>query len=449
MPMSSAPLVEEIAQNCLLIAPGTEALFTQALRHILAHEHASDMLAEIAAGSSEEEFWPEANSWMAQLRPYVVKNGVLQIPVMGVLLNRFPYQMGRWATGYTYIEKALARGLADANVKGIAFIHHSPGGEAAGCFELSDKIHDGRKVKPIRAFVSDMSYSASYALSSAAKQVIITRSGGAGSVGVVMTHVEFSEALKREGIKVTFVFKGKHKVDGNPYEKLPEAVQSRWQERIDRTYGIFTSTVARNRGMEDAAVRKTEALTYDGDEAVKVGFADKLGTLDEELVLFANECDHSGDGDMAIDNITRAEHDAAVTAATASGKTAGIAEGTAAGTTAERTRVKAVLALPEAEKRQKAALHTALNSDMSVESAKLFLAGLDEEKAAAPVKTNKDASHFEQHMNKDKQPNISAGEGDDAGDGNGEQTSEQKANGILAAYAGAGSYIPEQKKTAA
>ena len=61
---------------------------------------------------------------------------------------------------------------------------------------------------------------------SAADEIAVTTTGYAGSVGVVMRHVDFSRALANDGIAVTHIFAGAHKVDGNPFEPLPAAVHA-------------------------------------------------------------------------------------------------------------------------------------------------------------------------------------------------------------------------------
>src|SRR5688500_10303064 len=107
---------------------------------------------------------------------------------MGVLLNRFSYQLGHCATGYTYIERAVRRGMEDPEVKGIAFICDSPGGESSGVFELCDKITAYRGTKPMRAFASDRAYSACYMVACSANSITMTRTAGVGSIGVVTMH---------------------------------------------------------------------------------------------------------------------------------------------------------------------------------------------------------------------------------------------------------------------
>ena len=443
---TDAPLLEQMAQSPLLIEQGSEGLFRASIQHVVSHEHAQEFLSSAISMSEDEDFWPRGDDWRATYRPYNVKNGILQIPVMGVLLNRFPWQLGRWATGYTYIEKALSRGLADGNVRGIAFIHDSPGGEVAGNFELNDKIFSARGVKPMRAFAMDHSYSASYSLSSAAGPLSVSRSGGVGSIGVVTAHVEYADAMAKMGIKVTFIFAGKHKVDGNPYEKLPDSVKSRIQDRIDRIYGVFTAAIARNRAMDENKVRATEALTFDAKDAIENGLADRIGSLEEEMVLFSEEL-AIGDENMA-DNTTKegipqAKVDELVTAARAEGKAEGVAEGTAAGTaagaTAERTRINAILGSDEGKKRPKAAMSLAMKTGLSLEDATASLADMPEERAAAPEGTDKPkgkSNAFEEAMNAAGGANVGGGNGDDedGNEGGGDKTAKA-SNSILSDYA--------------
>jgi ClpP class serine protease len=69
---------------------------------------------------------------------------------------------------------------------------------------------------------------------------------------------------------------GKHKVDGNAFEPLPAGREgATLQEESTQLYAIFVDTVARNRNLDAAAVRATEALTYTADQAIEIGLADR------------------------------------------------------------------------------------------------------------------------------------------------------------------------------
>lgn len=401
------PLVQAFSNEPLLIDPGKVDAVSSAIQFLTNDPEAAKLLnTQLRQG--DESFWEKDEH---PYRPYAVKNGVLQVAVQGTLINHFGYQFGRWATGYQYIEAAIARGLSDPEVKAIALICDSPGGEAAGCFELTDKIHEAQKVKPIRAFVADAAYSAAYAIASAATDVVVTRSGGTGSVGAVSGHVDVSAAMERQGVKITLIYAGEHKVDGNAYEKLPDAVKDRIQLRVNNLYEVFISTVARNRGMDESDVRETKALTFDAQDSLTRGFADRIGALDEEMIVFGNEMIVTEDEEMTI---TPEQMEAAVSTARAEGSAEGMQVGMKAGAEAERTRVSTILGSPEAQARPAAAqmmIDLAVPADKAAEQ----LAKLPEEKAAAPAAPAESLSGFAKAM-ADGNPQVgaNAGTSDDA-----------------------------------
>lgn len=369
--------------------------------------------ADMSAPLMTDDFWFDASDWRSAYRPYIVKNGILMIPVKGVLLHDFGYQFGSWATGYTYIWKAFERGLADGNVRGIALICDSPGGQVAGNFELVDRMYAARGEKPIRAYAAESAYSAAYSIASVADPggVNITRTGGVGSIGVLTVHVDVSKAMDSDGVKVTFIFAGKHKVDGNPYEPLPDDVKARIQERIDELYAVFVSTVARNRAMDEKAIRATEALTFTATQAVSNGLADSIGSLDDAIAVFSADLSNEDeDEDMAIvpDKVA-ADQAAAIDTARSEGATQGRNEGLETGrkegATAERARIVAILGSDEGKKRPKAAMSAALRTDMTVEQASAFLGDLAVEQAET---TQSGQSDFAAAMDKEKHPETGA-----------------------------------------
>jgi ClpP class serine protease len=120
-------------------------------------------------------------------------------------------------------------------------------------------------------------------LYSSADRCYMTRTGGVGSVGVYMLHVDQSKFNEKLGVKPTFIHAGAKKVLGNPHEPLSEEAQSEFQSEVDKVYSLFCLTVARNRGMSEEAVRATEAACLWGEDGVKAGLADKVGTLKDAI----------------------------------------------------------------------------------------------------------------------------------------------------------------------
>ena len=342
------PWLARFANEPALVAPHLAERFEASLDALGARFDEALHLAanDPTASAADDEFWTELGQWGSKrLRPYVVRDGVLLVPVKGVLLNGFPYQYGDWATGYEYIWKCVDRGLDDSDVKGIALVIDSPGGMVAGNFDLVDHIFEARGQKPMRSFAAESAYSAAYSIASAADRLIVARTGGVGSIGVVTSHLDASKAMADYGYKITFIYAGKHKVDGNAYEALPDDVKARIQGRVDELYGVFVDTVARNRNLDAAAVRATEALTFTATQAIENKLADSVGALDAALAEFAADILNTDEGTETMTTITvasvKADHPEIAAALIAEGNKQGAADAKASNETAVADAVKA------------------------------------------------------------------------------------------------------------
>ncbi|NNM70180.1 MAG: S49 family peptidase [Gallionella sp.] len=212
---------------------------------------------------------------------YDIVNGVAIIPICGTLVQKLgtlrPFS---GMTGYDGIRQNFLMALTDPEVKAIMFDIDSPGGEVAGCFDLVDAIYQSRGNKPIWSILSESAYSAGYALASAADRIIVPRTGGVGSIGVICMHVDWSKALTDAGLKVTFITYGERKADGHPEIPLSPEALKRFQSDMDVMGELFVVTAARNRNMAEQAIRDTQAATYLGDAGVKLGLADAVMSPD-------------------------------------------------------------------------------------------------------------------------------------------------------------------------
>lgn len=213
------------------------------------------------------------------------QDGSAIITVVGELVNR-----GAWIgassglVSYEAIKYQLSQAAIDPKTKAIVLDLETPGGEAVGAFEVAATVRAAAQVKPVVAVVNGMAASAGYAIASGATRIVTMPTGVSGSIGVVMAHLDYSQYLAEEGVKPTLIFAGAHKVDGNPFEALPEAVRADFQREVDAFYAKFVGAVATGRrGLSAEAIRSTEARTYLGEEAVRVGLADSVGTLESVL----------------------------------------------------------------------------------------------------------------------------------------------------------------------
>ncbi len=212
------------------------------------------------------------------------------VPVMGSLMQRANGidAMSSSGRGYNTIKNDINSSIRDDDIGGIAMHVATGGGEVAGNFDLSRWIRDiqSQTDKPVWALVDESAYSAGYSIASSADRIHTTRSGGVGSIGVVIAHANYEKMMKKQGVQVTYVHAGKNKVDGNPYQALEGEALSDMRKDIEYHYSHFVELVANNRGISDQAVRDTEAKTFNSDDALQLGLVDAVMSTDESLQEF-------------------------------------------------------------------------------------------------------------------------------------------------------------------
>ena len=143
-------------------------------------------------------------------------------------------------------------------------------------------------MKPVWAIASDTAFSAAYAIGCAASRLLVSRTGGVGSIGVIAMHVDQTARDAQQGYRYTPITAGDHKNDFSPHEKLGPEAHARLQAEVDRLYSMFVDHVAAMRKLDADAVRATEAGIYFGMDAVTAGLADAVGSLDAVLAEFSS-----------------------------------------------------------------------------------------------------------------------------------------------------------------
>ena len=212
------------------------------------------------------------------------QSGIAVIPIYGTLVRRtqgLEAQSG--LTSYAGITQSLETALADPSVAAILLDIDSPGGESSGVFDLADRIRAATAIKPVWAVANDMAFSAAYALCSAASRLIVSRTGGVGSIGVIAMHVDQSVKDQQDGIAYTAVFAGDRKNDLNPHAPISGEAHSFLQGEVNRIYDLFATTVAKHRGMGVNTIKGTQAALFFGADAVASGLADDVGTIDDAI----------------------------------------------------------------------------------------------------------------------------------------------------------------------
>ena len=215
-------------------------------------------------------------------KPVEVNGNVAVIPIHGTLVHRcLGLDALSGMTSYQELTNEFNAAVEDRSVDAILLDIDSPGGEVNGLAEFAERIYKARGVKPIIALVNEQAFSAAYWIGSAAEKLYVTRTASVGSIGVIATHVDQTKADEKAGLKYTHVIAGKKKANYSSHRPLSREAFEELQAEVDAFYGIFVSTVSRNRSISPDKVRGTEAGLFMGKSAVVAGLADEVISLSE------------------------------------------------------------------------------------------------------------------------------------------------------------------------
>lgn len=200
----------------------------------------------------------------------------------------------------------LKRAFEDKNARAVALVIDSPGGSPVQSSLLYERIRELKKKHglPVHAFVEDVCASGGYYIAAASDDIFVDRSSVVGSIGVVRMGLGVADAANRLGVERRTQTAGKCKVQLDPFAKEQDPQDlARSQALLDDLHINFIDAVREGRGNrldEEAAIEEARRVAggddgaswkpyegaglFDGsvhlgENAVKVGLADHVGTL--------------------------------------------------------------------------------------------------------------------------------------------------------------------------
>lgn len=218
------------------------------------------------------------------LPPYEIIDGVAILSLSGPLFPRANLlTMLSGATSYDEFGADFAHAMNNLDVIAIVIESDSPGGSCLRMSELCSQIFSAREMgnKPIYGFIDPMSCSAAYAVVSQCHEVYITESGMAGSIGTILKYNNWDRAERNEGNDQVTMTSSDIKSFGTPQSL------AQYQSMIDTLLSYFEQFKdIVKRGRKKIDIEKVAgAKIWIGKEAVTVGIADGVATLEQVLAL--------------------------------------------------------------------------------------------------------------------------------------------------------------------
>ena len=177
----------------------------------------------------------------------------------------------------------LKSAFEDVGAKAVVLRINSPGGSPVQSGIVHDEILRLKEKhgKKLYAVVEESAASGAYYIAVAADEIYVDKASIVGSIGVLMDGFGFTGTMEKLGVERRLLTAGTNKAMMDPFSPVNAAHQAHLQKLLDQIHRQFIDVVKAGRGERLKADEGTfSGLFWNGEEAVKLGLADGLGSLD-------------------------------------------------------------------------------------------------------------------------------------------------------------------------
>jgi protease IV len=178
---------------------------------------------------------------------------------------------------------ALRSAFEDEGAVAVVLRINSPGGSPVQSGIVNDEIQrlKAKHNKKVYAVVEEVCASGAYYIAVAADEIFVDKASLVGSIGVLMDGFGFTGLMEKAGIERRLLTAGENKGMLDPFSPQNERQTAYAKAMIDQIHQQFIQVVREGRGDRLKEEPDTfSGLFWNGQEAVRLGLADKIGSLD-------------------------------------------------------------------------------------------------------------------------------------------------------------------------
>jgi len=181
------------------------------------------------------------------------------------------------------IVAGLKAAFEDHGAQAVVLRINSPGGSPVQAGIINDEIKRLKAMhgKKVYAVVEETCASGAYYIAAAADEIYVDKASIVGSIGVLMDGFGFTGTMDKLGVERRLLTAGNNKAMLDPFSPLSDKHKAYAQAMLDQIHQQFIKVVKEGRAQRLKESPDTfSGLFWSGEEAVKLGLADKFGNLD-------------------------------------------------------------------------------------------------------------------------------------------------------------------------
>lgn len=178
---------------------------------------------------------------------------------------------------------SLRTAFEDVGAQAVVLLINSPGGSPVQAGIINDEIRRLKVLhnKPVYAVVEESAASAAYYIAVSADKIFVDKASIVGSIGVLMDGFGFTGLMDKLGVERRLMTAGENKGFLDPFSPQTETQREFAQAMLNQIHQQFIAVVKEGRGQRLKETPETfSGLFWSGQQAVEMGLADQLGSLD-------------------------------------------------------------------------------------------------------------------------------------------------------------------------
>ncbi len=178
---------------------------------------------------------------------------------------------------------SLTSAFEDSDSLAVVLRINSPGGSPVQSGIVYDEIKrlKAKHNKKLYAVVEEMAASGAYYIAVGADQIYVDKASIVGSIGVLMDGFGFTGLMDKLGVERRLLTAGENKAMLDPFSPVNPEHVAKAKAMIAQIHGQFIAVVKEGRGARLKETPDTfSGLFWNGEESVRQGLADGLGSLD-------------------------------------------------------------------------------------------------------------------------------------------------------------------------
>jgi protease-4 len=238
--------------------------------------------ADTATGPLPERSWREqvvsGNMFASEGNRVLVLNvnGVIGAPDAGVLGGTL---------SHSELLSQIDQATDDQQIAAVVVRVNSPGGGVVASSELHKALVDLRESgKRVVISMGSTAASGGYYIATAGDQIYANADTLTGSLGVIISLLNYGEAFENLGLRQLVFKSGEFKDIGLPTRELSPEERDILQSIVDQAYEGFVDVIVEGRNLpRERVLEVADGRIYTGEQALELGLVDKLGGEDQAI----------------------------------------------------------------------------------------------------------------------------------------------------------------------